>query len=224
MGEWIAITPEGQPGYLAVPPDGTGAGVLVLHAWWGLTEDFVNFCELLAAKGFVSLAPGLYPEGKTADTIAAAQSLVDEHDSDPSVAARFLQAGLQILLDRPELTSDQVGAIGFSMGAYWALELADSNPENVAAVVAIYGSSDSDFSNATADVLLHFAENDDYEPQHLQQALERTLRDAGRDVAVYTYPGTKHWFVEPSRPREYSAAAAALVWERTVEFLQTTLT
>ncbi len=29
-----------QPqGFLAVPPAGSGSGVLVLHAWWGLTTQ-----------------------------------------------------------------------------------------------------------------------------------------------------------------------------------------
>lgn len=31
-------------GYQAVPAHGSGPGVLVLHAWWGLTEPFQQVC------------------------------------------------------------------------------------------------------------------------------------------------------------------------------------
>ena len=45
--------------YLALPAAESYRGVLVLHAWWGLTEVFTAFCDRLAAVGFVALAPDL---------------------------------------------------------------------------------------------------------------------------------------------------------------------
>ena len=47
-------------GYLAIPKNGSGPGVVVLHAWWGLTEPFQRVCDRLAQAGFVALAPDLY--------------------------------------------------------------------------------------------------------------------------------------------------------------------
>ena len=44
--------------YLALPQSGKGAGVLVLHAWWGLNDFFREFCDRLAQEGFVALVPG----------------------------------------------------------------------------------------------------------------------------------------------------------------------
>ena len=41
--------PNTQPdGHLALPPTGTGPGVLVLHAWWGLNDTLRAFCNRLA--------------------------------------------------------------------------------------------------------------------------------------------------------------------------------
>src|SRR2546428_2642976 len=42
-------------GYLAVPEHGSGPGVLVLHAWWGLTEPFRQGCDHLPAEGLFAL-------------------------------------------------------------------------------------------------------------------------------------------------------------------------
>src|SRR5437667_12063872 len=60
--------------YLAVPEHGSGPGVLVLHAWWGLTEPFRQVCDRLAEAGFVALAPDLY-RGKTTAAVEEAQAL-----------------------------------------------------------------------------------------------------------------------------------------------------
>jgi hypothetical protein len=49
---------EIQPdGYLALPKSRAGAGVLVLHAWWGLNAFFQDLCKRLVREGLVAFAP-----------------------------------------------------------------------------------------------------------------------------------------------------------------------
>ena len=122
------------------------------------------------------------------------------------------------------VTGAQIGVIGFSLGAYWALHLSQVQPDDVSAVVTIYGTDDGDYLTARAAYLGHFAEHDDYEPLEAVQALEEKMRAAGREVTFHIYPGTGHWFVEPNRPDVYDAGAADLVWERTLAFLKAQLT
>ena len=222
MGEWLQSDRPGNRAYLAVPERGAGAGVLVLHAWWGLTSVFTDVCDRLAAAGYVALAPSLFPGGATAATIAEAEALVDAHDRAPAEAEAVVQAAAEHLRGLPAVTGAQIGVIGYSLGAYWALHLSQVRPDDVGAVVVFYGTDDGDYSTARAAYLGHFAEHDDFEPLEAVRALEEKIRAAGREVTFHVYPGTGHWFVEPNRP-EYDAAAAELVWERTLAFLKARL-
>ena len=222
MGESLHVGPAGNRAYLAVPERGAGAGVLVLHAWWGLTSVFTDVCDRLAATGYVALAPSLFPGGATAATIAEAEALVDAHDRAPAEAEAVVQAAAEQLRGLAAVTGAQIGVIGYSMGAYWALHLSQVRPDDVGTVAVFYGTDDGDYSTARAAYLGHFAERDDFEPLEAVRALEEKIRAAGREVTFHVYPGTGHWFVEPNRP-EYDAEAADLVWERTLAFLKARL-
>jgi carboxymethylenebutenolidase len=223
MGEWLSVSPTGNRAYLAVPDSGSGPGVLVLHAWWGLTPVFTAVCDGLAAAGYVALAPSLYANGATAATIAEAEALRDSHD-EAAEAEPIAQAAVEQLLGLPAVTGAKIGVIGFSLGAYWALHLSQVRPDDVGAVVVFYGTDDGDYRIARAAYLGHFAEHDDYEALDAVRALEEKIRAAGREVAFHVYPGTGHWFFEPNQPRAYDDAAAGLARERTLDFLKAQLT
>jgi carboxymethylenebutenolidase len=221
VDEWLQGGPTHNRAYLAQPDSGIGSGVLVLHAWWGLTSVFTDVCDRLASVGYVALAPSLFRGGATASTIAEAEELRDAHD-EAAVVEPVVRAAVEQLRGLPAVTGGQIGVIGFSLGAYWALHLSQERPDDVGAVVTIYGTDDGDYSGARAAYLGHFAEHDDFEPLQAVRALEAKIRAARREVAFHVYPDTRHWFVEPNRP-EYDTAAADLVWERTLAFLNAQL-
>lgn len=88
-------------GFLALPEGGTGAAVLVLHAWWGLNDDVRALCRRLAGEGFVAYAPDLYGGGPqewpVAATIPEAEVLRDELDADSGPARSAIAAGSAFL-------------------------------------------------------------------------------------------------------------------------------
>jgi carboxymethylenebutenolidase len=204
-------------GYLAVPQTGHGPGVLVLHAWWGLTPFFKNVCDRLASEGFVALAPDRYG-GPTATTIEEAEDL--RRLESPERTEAQLTSAVDFLLAHEATVGDKLAALGFSAGASWALMLSTLKPEAVKAVVAFYGSGEADFSSAHAAYQGHYAQHDEWEPPEEVRRTEDVLRAAGREVTFYTYPGVGHWFFEEDRPGYYDAEAAQLAWERTVSFLR----
>lgn len=198
--------------YLAVPEQGSGPGVLVLHAWWGLNDIFKQVCDRLASEGFMALAPDLY-HGKITTSIEEAEKLATAHIESEEVA-QDLAASIDYLLKQPGRHGQALGAVGFSLGGFWALGLQDQ----VAALVSFYGTTSPAMVKAEADVLGHFAEHDDFEPVEQVRQFEEALRSAGKQTSFFTYPGTHHWFFEENRP-EYDAEAARLAWERTTAFL-----
>ena len=208
--------------YLAVPETGGGPGVLVLHAWWGLTEPFRQVCDRLAEAGFVALAPDLY-HGKTARTVEEAQALGSALDQDVEGVRSDLEGAAQFLRqhDSTNMASarSKLALVGFSLGGAYALDMSVNLPEEIAAVVTFYASySGLDYSSAKAAYLCHFAEDDPFEPAEAVAEMQQELKAAGKQFTICTYPGTRHWFFEENRP-EYNAGAARLAWERTIEFL-----
>ena len=223
MGSMIEFDAAGTtaPGYLAAPdPEAaSGApGVLVLHAWWGLTEPFQQVCDRLAQAGFVALAPDLY-RGKTTAQVEEAEALASALNQEEERVRADIAGAMRFLSERAT-SGAALGVIGFSLGGAYAFDLSVSAPEQVAAVVTFYATYPGlDYRDARAAYLCHFAEHDPFEPEESVTALEQDLRAAGKQSTFYTYPGTTHWFFEANRPDAYNADAATLAWDRTLAFL-----
>jgi carboxymethylenebutenolidase len=203
-------------GYLVAPPTGHGPGVLVLHAWWGLNDDIRAICDRLADAGFVALAPDLF-DGAVTDDPASGERLLA--DADPNELAHVTRSGLHTLRSLPIVTGDPVGLVGLSMGASLAVWLSARVPAAVGATSIFYGTQDIDLALTEGAYQGHFADHDEYVDDDQLVLLEAELRLLDREVEFYRYPGTRHWFLEASRP-EHDELAAELAWTRTIEFLR----
>ena len=197
---------EQQPGF---------PGVVVLHPWWGLNEDVVAFADRLAGAGYAVAAPDLF-DGSVASTIEGAEQLA--RSADEAAVESIVLATIDWLADR--LGPDaRIGLLGFSFGAWWSVASA-ADRDRVAASVVYYGAvSGPELARSSAPVLGHFAETDQFESDESISEMEEELRSAGRAATIHRYPGTGHWFAEPSRDA-YRLDAADLAFERTVTFLR----
>lgn len=191
----------------------------MLHAWWGLNDTIKALCTRLAENGFTAFAPDLY-HGKVADTIPAAEALGRELDADHLQAKEEVLHAVKFLAGRCGRKAASVAVVGFSLGAYYSLNLAATSPALVHSVVLFYGCGSRDHGESRAAYLGHFAEKDEFESQAEVDALQESLKKARRPVTFYVYPGTGHWFFEPDRTAAFNAAAAALAWDRTLAFLR----
>lgn len=200
-------------GYLALPPSGKGPGLLLLHAWWGLTDFFKQQADKFAAEGFVVFAPDFY-DGKQTAEITEAEKLVKSTESDFPAVQAAAQAAASYLQNHPAVTRKQLASVGFSMGAAYALVLDEAMPDAFNKVVLFYGMAGADVTKSRAKYLAHFAENDPYE------STEEARKMKANNLQVHIYPGTGHWFFEDNRPSAYNAEASKLAWDRTLAFLK----
>jgi carboxymethylenebutenolidase len=224
MGSWITLEGDARA-WLARPASGAGPGVLLLHAWWGLNETFRSVADRLADEGFDVLAPDLFG-GVVVTTPEAAEAEVTRRDGHfAETFGSVRAAAARVLADRGEIGRG-IGVIGFSFGAAYAIELAAAPPDGVAvdAVVLVYGTGmEHDWSTVAAAFQGHYAADDPFEPAAGVDALEASLRGAGRSVDFHRYPGVGHWFMEADRPGAYDATAAELAFGRMVAFLRENL-
>jgi carboxymethylenebutenolidase len=116
---------------------------------------------------------------------------------------------------RSKIQDQPIGVVGFSLGGAWAVSL----DRGVGAVVIYYATVPLEYVSASAPILGHFAEHDEFEPLEAVRQFEHSLRDKGLSVDFHTYPNTRHWFSEENQPGYFDPAAADLAWQRTIDFL-----
>ena len=212
--------PAQQPeGFLDSPAAGEGPGVVVLHAWWGLNDTMRTVCTRLAEEGFTAFAPDLF-HGRIATTIREAEVLSSELEQLGSTQIKREVAQAIAFMVKRTGAERGLAVVGFSFGAYYAVDASIHSTDHVRRVVLFYGTGEGDFTRSRSAYLGHFAEKDDYESEEYIQAMEQALRAAGRPVEFYRYPGTGHWFFEQDVKQSFKAEAAALAWERTLAFLR----
>ncbi len=218
---WIDIAP-GFAGYLALPPGGTGPGLVLWQEIFGVNEHIRTVAEQYALDGFVVLTPDTFwrqaprvelgYEGADRDQAmvlmkgyAAADALADI-----GVAVAALRACAEV--------TGRVGTFGYCMGgrlAYLAAATA-----GVDAAVAFYGGgihTQLDRAAAiTCPVQFHYAEHDDNIPLDAVERVRAAV--AGKGAEVHIYPGAHHGFNCWARA-SYHAPSAALAHGRALAFL-----
>jgi len=229
MGKRVEFPSDGTTGsgYLAEPEEGAAGsvGVLVLQEWWGVTDQIKRTCDRFAAAGFTALAPDLY-KGKAVPLTEPDEAAKEMMALEMAETSKHLSGAVDELLLRTGKAS--IGVVGFCMGGGLALVLGCLRPDAVAAIVPAYGvipwpDARPDYSAMRAAVLGHVAELDGSFTPEAARTLESELVGLGRDASFIVYPGVDHAFFNEDRPEVYDAAAAELLWDRTVAFLHAQL-
>ena len=189
-------------------------GVLVLHPWWGLNVDVRASAERLRAEGYAVETPDLF-HGKVATTIEAAKSLSGAVSKNWQSA----MAEIEEAFSKLSAQADPIAVLAWSMGVWFSWQLAQAHPHKIKGLVSYYGYGEIESGKSLPPILGHFAENDEFEALDDVRAAEKAVKDSGAVAQFHIYPGTRHWFDEPSRP-EYDKAASELAFGRTLAFLK----
>ena len=206
-------------GYLVRPAgEGPFPAVLVIHENRGLNPYIEDVARRAAVAGFLALAPdGLSPVGGypgNDDDGRTLQRSLDpaKLDRDMINSARYLKAH--------DFSNGRLGATGFCWGGGMTNRLAVALGGDLHAAVPFYGAAagSEDVPGIEAALLIIHAENDP-RINAMWPDYEAALQAHGVNYEMHTFEGTRHGFHNNSTPR-YDEAAAALAWDRTIDFFR----
>lgn len=206
-------------GYLVQPADADPTvklpTVLVVHENRGLNPHIEDITRRIALDNFIAFAPdalftlGGYPgdEDKARELFRGLDPQKTEND--------FVEAAA--FLKTLSNGNGKVGVVGFCYGGGISNALATRMPD-LDAAVPFYGRQ-GDLAKVAAiqsPLLIHYASNDE-RVNAGAKAYDDALKAAGKNAQSFVYPDTEHGFNNDTTPR-YDKAAAALAWQRTIDF------
>jgi dienelactone hydrolase len=184
--------------------------VVLYHHVQGLTQGVRSFADDLRQAGHIVHTPDLF-EGRTFETIEEGMAFARE-------------AGFGALTARGVAVADgispEVVYAGFSFGVMAAQQLAQRRPGARGALLMYSCLPVSEFGDAWPDrvpVQVHGKRDDPFFAEDLEAA--QALVESTDRAELFLYPGDEHLFADSSFAT-YDAAAAALLTERALTFLE----
>lgn len=228
--QWISVTNgDGDTfdAYLALPPTGSGPGLVLIQEIWGVNAHIRSLAEQYALDGFVVLAPDVFwrqqrrvdlPYDKAGSEKAF--ELVRATDAEKNGAD--MAAAVDHLRGLDQVTG-KVGVMGFCFGGQLAYRAAAvGNPD---AAVSYYGGGIHNHLHLATKIdqpiLFHFGEKDPMIPSDAVDSIRQAMAGNAR-AQFHVYPGADHGFNCWGRP-SYHQPSATLAHGRTLEFFANTL-
>ncbi|HVI99156.1 MAG TPA: dienelactone hydrolase family protein [Sphingomonas sp.] len=204
--------------YVARPAADASArrpAVIVIHENRGLNAHIEDVARRVALAGFVAIAPDLLSaQGGTPADEDKARDMIGRAD----LAA--VTADTVALVKEAQLHHGKAGVIGFCWGGAMVDRVAVAAGPALAAAVSYYGPAPdpAEAAKVSAPMMLHYA-GLDTRVAATGEPWVAALKAAGKDVTAYTYANVNHAFNNDTSADRYDAAAAALAWGRTIDFL-----
>jgi dienelactone hydrolase len=186
------------------------AEVVLYHHIQGLTEGVRSFAGELSQAGHTVHTPDMF-DGRTFDTIEEGMAFA-RSEGFGALAERGVAAAEEI--------DPEVVYAGFSFGVMVAQQLAQTRPGARGALLLYSCLPVSEFGEAWPEgvpVQVHGKEADPFFAEDLEAA--QALVASTDQAELFLYPGEEHLFADSSLPA-YDAAAAALLTERVLAFLE----
>lgn len=214
--------------YLAVPASGSGPGLVLAQEIFGVNATMREVADYYAEEGYVVLVPDLFwrqqPDVELGYTPADWERAFGFYKGfDEALGVQDIQACLNALRQRPEVTDGKAGVLGFCLGgklAYLAACRTDAD-----AVVGYYGvgieAALDEAERIRCPLTLHVAELDAFCPPEARQRIVQAL--GGRPgVAVHVYPGVDHAFARKGGDH-FHRASALMAHERSIATLKSAI-
>jgi len=206
--------------HLALPPAGSGPGVIMVPEIFGVNGAIRAAARLFADRGYVVLALDMFWRlernvSLSYDKSGYEKAFALHRAFDYEQGVRDLNSAVAALKAMPACRGP-VGVTGFCLGGTFAYLAAARSPIDVAA--GYYGTRIQNFladaPRICRPLLLHFGAEDHTTPPEIMARILPAVRDNAL-ITVHVHDGVGHAFANSERPETYVATAAAEAHRRT---------
>jgi dienelactone hydrolase len=180
---------------------GRRPGILVVHEWWGQNAYARHRADMLAKLGYTAFAIDMYGNDRVAHTPKLAGEYSGEVKSNPAAERARFMAAYKLLSRQANVNRKEIGAVGYCFGGGVALDMARQGVP-LKGVVSFHGTlgglEPALKGNVKAKVLVLTGGADPFNPPKTVAAFEDSMKAAGADFRVVSYPGAEHAFTNPN--------------------------
>lgn len=210
----VAYTDGNQKleGFLVTPTKANAkkAGVIVLHAWMGISDHEKESAEQLAELGYYSFVADVYGVGNKPQNTGEAGKLAGYFKKDFTAYQNRIQLAIDQLV-KAGANPDEIAVIGYCFGGTGAIEAARGGLK-VKGVVSFHGGLGKDGSRLaqpiTAKVLALHGADDPYVPAKEVSAFEDEMRTSKADWQLNIYANAVHAFTHKDAGTDNGKGAA----------------
>lgn len=215
-------------------PKGPGPhpAMVVFMEAFGLNGYIRDILRLLAAEGFLAVAPDIY-EGKTYEYSDFSNAIGHLSRLKDDAVMEQTRQTLDWLEKQGDVRKDRIGAMGFCMGGRLTFLSLTTFPDRFRAGVSYYGGSIghegldglgrkevlSGSGRLTSPILLLYGSKDESIPADEHGRIARTLSSLDKTYLMAVYPEAPHGFSCWQRS-SYREAAAMPAWHLATFFLK----
>ena len=229
-----------MPSYLSRPPEESGRhpAIIVLQEIFGVNAEVKRITDLVASVGYVGLAINYYhrtdpnlnepytQEGLKRGFEVAATVNRTSLRKDISSAMRWLR-------QQDFVEPNKIATWGFCFGG--SVAFLSATLPGLAGAACFYGGSIAapmpsgepeglaDVADIRCPLLLVFGGQDEYITAEHIERIERTLREAGKDVQVQVFPTVGHAFFRESTQAMTDSRVVSDAWELVQAFFKRVL-
>ena len=203
-------------------------GVVVLHAWMGITDHEKQTINKLAKLGYIALAADVYGAKVKPTNYQEAGQLSGYYKKNYQVYQARIKAAIEQLI-KLGADPDKIVVIGFCFGGTGAIEAARARLP-IRGVVSFHGGLGRDtlrpLEPMFASLLILHGADDPYVPATEVAAFQKEMRSANANWQMTYYSKAVHAFTDPAagndpaRGAAYNKEAAALSWKAFTIFLE----
>lgn len=202
-------------------------GVIIIHAWMGITEHEKNTAERLSKLGYNALVADIYGEGIHPANAKEAGALAGFYKKNYKIYQSRIQAAMEAL-QKQGTDPANIVVMGYCFGGTGALEAARAGFP-VKGVVSFHGGLGKDSARVntaikTRVLALHGAD-DPYVPEKEVKQFQQEMRDGKADWQMNLYANAVHAFTDPaagndnSKGAAYNKLADERSWKAMLDFL-----